>query len=266
MPKRELRWTPFLSFFYRDINRFWKVKVQTLLAPFISQALYLIIFGVSVGQMVTISEQFSYLHFIVPGLAAMALINNSFQNGSSSIFVMKITGEIIDIKSTALNIQQIVFAVALSGLLRGVIVSLMTLALGEMLYFFFEGGEFIPIRHPGVFCVFLLFGGVIFSMLGFAVGMWSKTFDHIGAIGNFIILPLIYLGGVFYDLDTLPVFWQKVSVFNPLFYFISGVRWCVMGVSDIPIARSFAMVFISLFGFYGLAILSARIGTFQRAY
>ena len=265
MPQRELRWTPFIYFFYRDINRFWKVRVQTLLAPFINQALYLIIFGVSVGRMVTVSERFSYLHFIIPGLAAMALINNSFQNGSSSIFVMKITGEIIDIKSTALNIQQIIFAVALSGLLRGVIVSLMTLALGEALYFFFEGG-LIPIRHPGMLCVFLLLGGVTFSMLGFVVGMWSKTFDHIGAIGSFVIQPLTYLGGVFYDLDTLPVFWQKLSLFNPLLYFVDGARWCVMGVSDIPIAKALIMIFVSLFGFYGLAVWSARTGTFQRAY
>ena len=265
MPKRDLRWTPFVFFFYRDIHRFWKVKVQTLLSPFVSQALYLIIFGVSLGRVVQISEQFSYLHFIVPGLSAMALINQSFQNGSSSIFTMKITGEIIDLKSTALNIQQIVGAVALAGLVRGVAVSLMTLGLGEIFHFFFEG-SFIPLHSPFGFCVFLLFGGILFAMLGFSVGMWSKTFDHIGAISSFVILPLIYLGGVFYDLDTLPVFWQKVSAFNPLLYFVSGIRWCVMGVSDIPVWRAFALVFVSLFGAYILAFLSARKGTFQRAF
>lgn len=265
MPKKDLRWTPFLFFLYRDINRFYKVKVQTVLSPLISQALYLIIFGVSLGKIVKISEQFSYLQFIIPGLVAMALINQSFQNGSSSIFSMKITGEIIDIKSTALNIQQIIFGVAFSGLVRGLIVSLLTLILGEAFHFYFEG-EWLPLRHFFWFFSFLTLGGVVFAMLGFSVGIWSKTFDHIGAISGFVILPLIYLGGVFFDLDTLSPFWQKASVFNPLLYFVNGIRYSFLGVSDIPVLRAFIVVFLSLLGSYGLACLSAFKGTFQRAF
>lgn len=263
--KKDLKWTPFIFFFYRDVSRFFKVKVQTILAPLVSQTLYLIIFGVSLGRVVNISDQFSYLQFIIPGLVAMSLINQSFQNGSSSVFSMKITGEIIDIKSTALNIQQIIFALAFSGLMRGLIVSLLTLSLGEVFHFYFEGA-FLPL-HSFVYLIgFLLVGGVVFAMLGFSVGIWSKTFDHIGAFSGFVILPLIYLGGVFFDLDTLSPFWQKVSVFNPLLYFVNGVRYSFLGVSDIPVFQSFAFVFLSLFVAYGLACLSALKGTFQRAF
>ena len=265
MPKKDLRWTPFLFFLYRDINRFYKVKVQTILTPLISQALYLIIFGVSLGRVVTISEQFSYLQFIIPGLVAMSLINQSFQNGSSSIFSMKITGEIIDIKSTAINIQQIIFGVAFSGLIRGLIVSLLTLNLGEICHFYIEG-HFLPLHNFLWLLAFLVLGGVVFAMLGFSVGLWSKTFDHIGAISGFVILPLVYLGGVFFDLDTLSPFWQKISVFNPLFYFVNGVRYSFLGVSDIPVLQSFSIVFLSLLGSYALACLTALKGTFQRAF
>ena len=265
MQKKELKWTPFVFLLYRDISRFLKVKVQTILSPLISQALYLIIFGVSLGKIVKISDQFSYLQFIIPGLVAMSLINQSFQNGSSSIFSMKITGEIIDIKSTALNIQQIIFGVAFSGLARGLIVSLLTLSLGEVFHFYFEG-YFLPLHNFFWLLAFLLVGGLVFAMVGFSVGVWSKTFDHIGAISSFIILPLIYLGGVFFDLDTLSPFWQRVSVFNPLLYFVNGVRYSFLGVSDIPVLHAFTLAFLSLFGSYVLACVTALKGTFQRAF
>ena len=265
MAQKDLRWTPFLFFLLRDVHRFYKVKVQTILSPLVSQGLYLIIFGVSLGRVVKISDQFSYLQFIIPGLVAMSLINQSFQNGASSIFSMKITGEIIDIKSTALNIQQIIFAVAFAGLLRGLIVSLLTLSLGEFFHFYFEG-HFLPLHSFFWLLIFLTAGGIVFAMMGFSVGIWSKTFDHIGAISSFVILPLIYLGGVFFDLDTLSPFWQKASIFNPLLYFVNGVRHSFLGVSDIPIFQSFAFVFLSLFGSYALAYLSAFKGTFQRAF
>ena len=265
MQKKDLKWIPFFSFFWRDINRFYRVKVQTILAPLINQTLYLIIFGVSLGKVININENFSYLQFLIPGLIAKSLINQAFQNGSSSIFSMKITGEIIDIKSTALNIQQIIFGVALSGLLRGLIVSLLTLGLGEFFHFYFKG-EFLPLHSLFWLFAFLILGGIVFAMLGFSVGIWSKTFDHIGAISGFVILPLIYLGGIFFDLDTLSPFWQKVSLFNPLLYFINGIRYSFLGLSDIPVFYAFIIVFFSVFLCYGLAFLTAVKGTFQRAF
>lgn len=264
MPKRNLLITPFLFFFYRDISRVFKVKVQTIFAPLISQTLYLVIFGVSLGRVVTISDQFSYLEFIIPGLVAMSLINQSFQNGSSSIFSMKITGEIIDIKSTALNVQQIICGIALSGLLRGLIVSGLTLLMGQLFHLYFEGG-FLPLGSALWLFVFLVLGGMAFAMLGFSVGIWSKTFDHIGAINSFVILPLIYLGGVWFDLDTLSPFWQKLSILNPLLYFVNGIRYSFLSVSDIPVVQAFWIVLFSLFVTYIVACLATFKGSFQRA-
>ena len=141
---------------------------------------------------------------------------------------MKITGEIIDIKSTALNIQQIIAAVAISGLLRGLVTSCGALILGELCHFWTEG-QFLPIQNVYFLFVFLFFGGTAFALLGFSVGIWSKTFDHVGAISSFVILPLSYLGGVFFDLDTLPLFWQKAAVLNPLFYLWMGFVTALSG-------------------------------------
>lgn len=265
MKKKDLRWTPLFFFSYRDISRIYKVKVQTILTPLASQALYLVIFGVSLGKVVKISEQFSYLQFIIPGLVAMTLLNQSFQNGAHSIFTMKFTGEIIDIKSTALNVQQIIFGLAFSSLIRALIISLLTLSLGEIFHFYFEG-QFLPLHSFFWLFAFLLLGGMVFAMLGFSIGIWSKTFDHMGAISGFVILPLTYLGGVFFDLDTLSLFWQKASVFNPLFYFVNGIRYSFLGVSDVPVVHAFAIAFLSLFCTYALALLSAFKGTFQRAF
>jgi len=261
--KRNLSWTPFLFFLYRDIKRFYKIYVQTILIPLMTQGLYLIIFGVSLGKVVQISEQFSYLQFIIPGLISMAAINQAFQNGSSSIFVMKITGEIIDIKSTALSVQHIVFGVALSGLLRGLIVSLLTLGLGEGFHYFYEG-SWLPVAHIYWLMTFVILSSFSFAMLGLSIGVVSKTFDQVGAISGFVILPLIYLGGVFFDLDKLSLFWQKVSVFNPLFYFVNGIRYSFLGISDVPVAQSFILSLVSFSLAYLIAYKSVSKGSFQR--
>ena len=263
--KNNLLFTPFLFFFWRDVNRFFKVKVQTIVTPVTNQIMYLVIFGISLGRIVKISDQFSYLQFIIPGLVALSLINQSFQNGSSSIFTMKITGEIIDIKTTPLSPQQIIFAISLSGFLRGIIVSSMTLIIAQIFHFIFEGG-FLPIYNWFWMISFLILGGLSFSALGLSVGIWSKSFDHIGAIGGFVILPLIYLGGVWFDLDTLSPFWKQVSIFNPILYLINGLRYSFLGVSDIPVYTAFLMSLLSLFASYAIAYFMVFKGSFQRAF
>ncbi len=260
--KRNLSWVPFLFFLYRDVKRFYKVKVQTVFTPLINQTLYLVIFGVSLGRVIKINEQFSYLQFIIPGLVAMAAISQSFQNGSSSIFVMKITGEIIDIKSTTLSVQHIIFGVGLSGLLRGVIVSFLTLGVGELFHYFYEG-SWLFVFSGYWLIAFICLSSFSFAMLGLSIGIMSKTFDQIGAISGFVLVPLIYLGGVFFDLSKLSPFWQQVSVFNPVFYFVNGMRYSFLGISDVPVIQSFILSLLSFMLTYLIAYISVSKGSFQ---
>ena len=261
--KRDLTWTPFLFLFYRDIKRFYKVKIQTILMPLINYSLYLIIFGVSLGKVVRIHPEFTYLEFIIPGLITLGAMNNAFDNGSSSLFTMKITGEIIDMKTTALHGQQIIWAVTLSGLLRGLIVALLILGLGQVFHYFYQG-SWLSVHSVPFLLVFVCLGGVVFSKVGLAVGIWSRSFDHIGAIRGFIILPLIYLGGVFFDLDKLSLIWQKASLFNPLFYFVNGIRWSFLGEADISPVNALWVSLTALGIAHAVSVWVIRKGTFTR--
>ena len=262
--KRDLVWTPFLFILLRDIKRFYKVKVQTVLIPLINSFLYLIIFGVSLGQAVSIQPGLSFLHFIIPGLVALGVIVQSFQNGSSSVFGMKITGEIIDIKTTALSFHHIIVALSLSGLLRGFIVSLLTLCLGQVFFFVYEG-VWIPIHSFPFLLLFILFGGLSFAALGLFCGIMAKNFDQIGAITGLIINPLVYLGGVFFDLEKLSLFWQKVSLLNPLFYFVNGIRYSILGQADISLFKCFWVAVVTFVFAYTIALYGLYRGVFQRA-
>ncbi len=262
--KRDINWTPFLFFLFRDVRRCYKVKAQTVVSPLISQSLYLLIFGVSLGRVIQISEQFSYLQFIIPGLVSMTLINQPFQNGTSSIFGMKFTGEIIDLKSSALSAWQIVFGAAASGLLRGVIVGFLTFGAGEAFHRVYEG-HWMPVSSLPWLLAFMCLGGLAFAMAGLCVGIWSKSFDQVSAAGSFVILPLIYLGGVFFDLNKLSPFWQKASLFNPLFYFVNGVRHSFLGAADVSPWQALLVISAALAGAAGLAFWSVIKGPFQRA-
>ena len=261
---RDLVWTPFLFLLLRDVKRVYKVKIQTVLIPLVNAFLYLIIFGVSLGQVVNIQPGLSFLHFIIPGLVALGVIVQSFQNGSSSIFGMKITGEIIDIKSTALSLHQIILAVSLSGLLRGSVVSSLTLCLGQVFFFVYEGA-WMPVHSVSFLALFIFLGGFGFAGIGLFSGMWAKNFDQIGAITGLVLTPLIYLGGVFFDLEKLSVFWQKVSLINPLFYFVNGIRYSILGQSDIPLLRCLGVAVITVVFAYGLASYGLYRGTYQKA-
>lgn len=264
MIKRELIWTPFLFLLYRDVKRFYKVKIQTVLMPLVTYSIYLIIFGVSLGRVINIHESFTYLEFIIPGLITLGAMNNAFENGSSSLFTMKITGEIIDLKSTALHPQQIIWAMTLSGLLRGIVVGSLTLGLGEVFHYFYQG-VWLPVHSISGLLAFIILGGAVFAQIGLSVGIWSRSFDHIGAVRGFIILPLIYFGGVFFDLEKLAPFWQTASLFNPLFYFVNGIRWSVLGEADISPVRALTMVFMILILAHFIAWFFVKRGSFARA-
>ena len=260
--KQELVFTPFLILFYREIQRFSKVLAQTIFIPVINSFIYLLIFGVSLGKNIQVLPDVSYLEFLIPGLVMLGCMNNSYQNGSSSLLSMKFGREIIDIKASPLSVQQIIWAMSLGGLCRGLCVGLVVFLSGELFYYFHEHIWLIPV-HPFYLIFFCMIGGLAFSKLGIAVAFWAKSFDHVSAIGGFIILPLISLGGVFFSLDNLSPFWVKVSYFNPLLYFINGVRYGVLGVSDVPVNVALWVSLLGLSLFHLAAMWTLKKGSYQ---
>ena len=255
-------WTPFFMLFIREVHRFSKVLAQTVAIPVINSLIYLLIFGVSLGQDIQALEGFTYLEFLIPGLVMMGCMNNSYQNGSSSLLGMKFCGDIVDLKVSPLTTQQIIWAMSLGGLCRGLFVGFIVFLAGEVFYYFYVGTFLYPV-HPFYFLLFCSIGGLAFTKLGIAVSFWAKSFDHISAIGGFIIVPLISLGGVFFSLNNLSPFWVKVSYANPLLYFINGVRYGVLGVSDVPIGMAFLVSLLGLLFFHIVAIYTLKKGSYQ---
>ncbi len=255
--------TGFLTIFQREIARFLKVLVQTVVTPFISSFLYLLIFGVSLGEQMAQHQGVSYLSFLIPGLMMMGLINNSFQNSSSSIVSSKFSGDMEDLRVAPVTDREIIWAMSLGSLVRGSLVAVITYVVGS-LFMYYQEGHLLAVAHPLITLFFLVVAGLIFGMIGISIAFWATTFDQLSAFSAFILLPLTYLGGVFLSIEHLHPFWQMVSKFNPLLYLINGLRFGILGVSDVNV---WTAAFISLIGFvffYAVAHISLKKGSFQR--
>lgn len=244
----------------REVSRFMRVPLQTVGAPIVNSILYLLIFGVSLGHSIRLENSTPYLAFLIPGLIAMSVIKNSFDNATSSIIGQKYVNELQDFRVTPFSIQQICLGKTLSSLTRGLFVALITYTTGQ-LFFYFQNGAFLPIVDPGIFAFFAVFGGLAFGNLGIAIGMWAKSFEHVGAVSMLILLPLIYLGGVFFSLDGMHSFWQKASHFNPLFYMINGIRYGMLGSTDVSLSMAIGVTLLFAIVCYILALLSLRDGS-----
>jgi ABC-2 type transport system permease protein len=258
-----LFWTPFFTLINREIRRFMKVSVQTVFTPMVSSALYLLIFGVSLGSHIQLASGVKYLAFLIPGLVMMGCLNNAFQNSSSSIVSSKFSGDLEDLKVAPISYEQIIWAMALGGLFRGALVGTITLFVGET-FFYFTGGEFLGVAHPLILLFFVVVGGLSFALLGLSSAFWAKNFDHLSAVNSFVLLPLIYLGGVFFSLDSLHPFWRKVAEFNPLLYLINGVRFGFLGVSDVPTSTAAVVSLVTLAVLYGIARYNLGRASFAR--
>lgn len=255
--------TGFITIFQREIARFLKVTVQTVITPFVSSFLYLLIFGVSLGKQMEDHQGVSYLSFLIPGLMMMGLINNAFQNSSSSIVNAKFSGDLEDLRVAPITNQEIIWAMSFGALVRGSLVALITYIVGSG-FLFFQQGKWLAIEHPFFALFFIVIGGLIFGTIGISVAFWAKTFDQLSAFSAFILLPLTYLGGVFLSIENLHPFWQMVSKANPLLYLINGLRYGVLGVSDVNIWSAMAISIIGFILIYLLARWSLKKGSFQR--
>jgi ABC-2 type transport system permease protein len=256
-------WTSFWALYVREMARFIKVIFQTVVAPLINSTLYLLIFGVSLGSNIKLDSGVTYLSFLIPGLVMMSVLNNAFQNSSSSIVTGKFSGDLEDIKVVPLSPLMIVWAYSIGGLTRGLLVGLVTFLVGEIFLYLVEGAAIFP-AHPFYLLFFLVVGGLSFAKLGVCVAFWAKTFDQLSAIGSFVLLPLIYLGGVFFSMKGLHPFWQSLSQVNPVMYFINGIRYGFLGVTDVDISLAVTVSMTALILFHVLALRALKTGSYAR--
>lgn len=269
--------TAFITLLRREVKRFMKVIIQTLVTPLVSSFLYLLVFGVSLGASVQIPAtesmqssgevsglfQVTYLAFLVPGLMMMGLMNNAFQNSSSSIVAAKFAGDLEDLRVAPISNNQIVWALSIGGLIRGGIVALITYLVGTVFHYM-QYTQFLVIQHPLVLIYFVIMGGLIFGQIGITLAFWAKSFDQLSAFSAFVLLPLTYLGGVFMSIEHLTPFWQNIARANPLLYLINGVRYGVLGFCDVDLKLAYLLSFVGFIIFYVIARMSLHKGSFQR--
>jgi ABC-2 type transport system permease protein len=229
----------FLTLFFKEFLRFWKVSFQTVAAPVLTAVLYLLIFGHALEAHVKVYGSVGYTSFLIPGLVMMSVLQNAFANSSSSLIQSKVTGNLVFLLVTPLSHWAWFAAYAGASVVRGLVVGAGVLA---VTVWFAPPG----LAAPWWTLVFAVLGAAMMGALGLVAGLWAEKFDQIAAFQNFIVMPMTFLSGVFYSIDSLPPFWQAVSHLNPFFYMIDGFRAGFFGVSDVSPWISLAVVATSL--------------------
>ena len=210
----------------KETKRFLKVPGQTLLAPLMTTLLYFLVFGFSIGGQLRQVHGVPYIRFIVPGLVIMPLITNSFLNTSSSMFIAKMQGTIVDLLVSPITYVEILVAFVLAALIRSLLVAALVYVVAGCFTTF-------DLAHPLWVIAFAGMTAIGFAILGLAVAIASDKFEQLNIIPTFIITPLAFLGGVFYSLEFLPPTWQTVARFNPILYMVDGLRYGFIGTSDV---------------------------------
>jgi ABC-2 type transport system permease protein len=213
------------ALFYKEMLRFWKVVVQTVVAPVVTALLYLLIFSHVLEAHVEVYPGVSYTSFLVPGLVMMSMLQNAFSNSSSSLIQSKMQGNIVFVLLPPLSYLEFFLAYLGAAVIRGLVVGLGVW--GVTLWFAPWG-----MPHLGWLLAYALLACAIMGAIGIVAGIWAEKYDQLAAFQNFLILPLTFLSGVFYSIHSLPPFWQSVSHANPVFYLIDGFRYAFVGHSD----------------------------------
>jgi ABC-2 type transport system permease protein len=218
----------------REVLRVTKLWTQTIAAPVISSFLFIIVFGLSLGGRIKQIDGVDYDVFIVPGLITMAMVQAAYSNNSSSVFQARFDRYLNDVLAAPMRNWEVNLGLSLGGAVRA-------LAIGGSLGLLALPVVDLPVRHPLVLALAVTLALVLFCALGVIVGIYAETFDHHTFVNNIVILPLTFLGGVFYSVDRLPSPWQEISHANPIFYLVNAMRYGFLGTSDVSVVLSLAV-------------------------
>lgn len=228
-PARSLFWLA-----ARECLRVSKLWTQTVLAPVVSSILFIVVFGLSLGSRINEVSGFPYEVFIVPGLIAMAMAQAAYSNNSSSIFQARAERYVHDVLAAPMHPWQMNLGLSVGGVFRALLIGAGLMALAIPL-------TDAPVERPWALAAAVLLLVTLFGALGIVVGIYAETFDHHTFVNNIVILPLTFLGGVFYSIDLLPSPWEQISHANPLFYIVNAVRYGFLGTSEVSALLSFAV-------------------------
>jgi len=222
-----------------EMARTWRTLLQSIVSPVVSTSLYFVVFGAAIGSRITEIDGVSYGAFIVPGLIMLTLLTQSTMNASFGIYFPRFTGTIYEILSAPVSGLEIALGYVGAAATKSIILGLIILATSWL---------FVPLRvaHPFWMIAFLLLTSFTFSLLGFIIGIWAEGFEKLQIVPLLLITPLTFLGGTFYSLSVLPPLWQKIALFNPVVYLISGFRWSFFEIADVGHGVSLVMTLFFL--------------------
>jgi ABC-2 type transport system permease protein len=222
-----------------EMSRWGRTIGQSIASPVISTCLYFVVFGSAIGSRIAQIDGISYGSFIVPGLIMLSVLTESISNASFGIYFPRFTGTIYEVLSAPIDYIEILLGYVGAAASKSIILGVLILA---------TAGFFVPleIKHPFIMFFFLVLTSVTFSLFGFIIGIWADGFEKLQIIPMLIITPLAFLGGSFYSIKMLPVFWQNVSLLNPVVYLISGFRFSFYESADVSLPLSLLMIFVFL--------------------
>jgi ABC-2 type transport system permease protein len=258
-PEPTSRWTryriTFMTLVVKEITRFSRIWVQTILPSAITTTLYFVIFGRLIGDRIGPMEGLAYIDFIVPGLVLMAVITNAYSNVVSSFYSSKFSRYIEELLVSPAPNWIILAGYVAGGVARGLTVGIVVMGVAALFTSF-------SIHSVATTLLVLLLTAILFALGGFINAIYANSFDDISIVPTFVLAPLTYLGGVFYSIDLLPEPWQTLSLANPILYMINAFRYGLLGVTDIPLGVAFLIIagFIAGLGYFSLSLLRRGVG------
>ena len=222
-----------------EMARFFRTVAQSIVSPVLSTSLYFVVFGTAIGSRIDTVEGVDYGAFIVPGLIMLTVLQQSTSNASFGIYFPKFIGTIFETLSAPASFWEIAAGYVGAAATKAMFIGLVILATA---FFFVD----LRIEHPLWMFAFLVLTCISFAMLGFIIGIWAKNFEQLQLIPLLVITPLVFLGGSFYSISMLPPLWQKITLFNPVVYLVSGFRWSFFGQADVSVGWSLLMICLFL--------------------
>lgn len=244
----------FKTLVWREITRFISVFSQTIFPPLVSSFLFIFIFGFSLGSRIQQIDGVPYLAFLIPGLIMMYVIEGSYANTSSSLFISRWANNIEELLVTPLSYFEMVLAILIGGLVRSLVICV-------GVYLVSLCFVHTPVTHPFLTFYFLIVVSLIFSAVGMIIALFAEEFEHLTIATTFVITPLIYFGGVFHSAEMMPQALRWLTGFNPIFYMVQGLRYAMIGVSDIPVAACVVVVGVSF-----VMLFAATVYLFKSGY
>ena len=234
-----MNWYAVRAIYHFEMARMWRTIVQSIVAPVISTSLYFVVFGSAIGSRMPVIEGTSYGAFIVPGLIMLTLLTESIGNASFGIYFPRFIGTIYEVLSAPVSTAEIVLGYVGAAATKSVVIGFVILGTAAL---------FVPIEiaHPVWMVAFLVLTAVTFSLFGFIIGLWADSWEKLQIIPLLIVTPLTFLGGAFYSISMLPEPAQKITLFNPVVYLVSGFRWSFYGLADVRVGVSAAMTALFL--------------------